>query len=79
MRNGECHRTLKGHLGVVSCIQFDESKVITGSDDATFKVEISWNFRNNFERFGTCEPELVLAQSVLEVLSMLYDSIARGL
>jgi mitochondrial division protein 1 len=38
MRTGQAHRTLLGHTGPVSCLQFDETHVITGSVDKTVKV-----------------------------------------
>lgn len=42
---GRCHvRTFEGHTQGVSCVQFDETRIVSGSSDKTIKV---WNMRTN--------------------------------
>lgn len=42
---GQCHvRTFEGHTGGVSCIQFDQSRIVSGSHDKTIRV---WNIKTN--------------------------------
>jgi len=42
---GQCHvRTFEGHSGGISCVQFDGSRIVSGSHDATIKV---WNVKTN--------------------------------
>lgn len=42
---GQCHvRTFEGHTQGVSCVQFDETRIVSGSHDKTIKV---WNIRTN--------------------------------
>jgi len=38
MRTGQAHRTLVGHTGPVTCLQFDEIHVVSGSLDKTVRV-----------------------------------------
>lgn len=38
MRTGQAHRTLIGHTGPVTSIQFDELHVVSGSLDRTIRV-----------------------------------------
>ena len=38
MRTGQPHRTLLGHTGPVSCLQFDELHVVSGSLDKSIRV-----------------------------------------
>jgi WD40 repeat protein len=38
VRTGQAHRTLTGHTGPVTCLQFDEMNIITGSLDKTIRV-----------------------------------------
>jgi division protein 1 len=40
VRTGQAHRTLVGHTAPVTCLQFDENHVVTGSLDKT--VRVSW-------------------------------------
>lgn len=42
MRTGQAHRTLVGHTGPVTCLQFDEQNIITGSLDKTIRI---WDLR----------------------------------
>jgi len=42
---GQCHvRTFEGHSQGVSCVQFDDTRIVSGSHDKTIKV---WNIRTN--------------------------------
>jgi len=42
---GQCHvRTFEGHTGGISCVQFDGSRIVSGSHDKTIKV---WNVKTN--------------------------------
>lgn len=42
---GYCHvRTFEGHSQGVTCVQFDETRIVSGSSDKTVKV---WNIRTN--------------------------------
>lgn len=38
VRTGQAHRTLVGHTAPVTCLQFDENHVVTGSLDRTVRV-----------------------------------------
>jgi mitochondrial division protein 1 len=38
MRTGQAHRTLVGHTGPVTCLQFDEIHVVSGSLDKSVRV-----------------------------------------
>jgi division protein 1 len=38
VRTGQAHRTLVGHTGPVTCLQFDETYIISGSLDKTIRV-----------------------------------------
>lgn len=38
MRTGQSHRTLTGHTAPVTCVQFDELHIVSGSLDKTVKV-----------------------------------------
>jgi len=43
--SGQCHvRTFQGHSGGISCLQFDSSRIVSGSHDKTIKV---WNTKTN--------------------------------
>jgi division protein 1 len=41
VRTGQAHRTLTGHTAPVTCLQFDENNIVTGSLDKTIRVR-SW-------------------------------------
>ena len=42
---GRCHvRTFEGHSGGISCVQFDGSRIVSGSHDKTIRV---WNIKTN--------------------------------
>ncbi|XP_064633265.1 uncharacterized protein LOC135491374 [Lineus longissimus] len=42
---GMCHvRTFEGHTQGISCVQFDDTRIVSGSSDKTIKV---WNIRTN--------------------------------
>ena len=38
VRTGQAHRTLVGHTAPVTCLQFDEQYIVTGSLDKTIRV-----------------------------------------
>ena len=38
VRTGQPHRTLLGHTAPVTCLQFDETHVVTGSLDKSLRV-----------------------------------------
>lgn len=38
VRTGQAHRTLIGHTGPITCLQFDEMHLISGSMDKSIKV-----------------------------------------
>ncbi|RXK39116.1 mitochondrial division protein 1 [Tremella mesenterica] len=42
MRTGQAHRTLTGHTGPVTSLQFDEMNIVTGSLDKTIRI---WDIR----------------------------------
>lgn len=38
LRSGQVHRSLVGHTGPVTCLQFDDSRLVTGSLDRSIRV-----------------------------------------
>lgn len=41
----ECLQVLTGHTGSVLCLQYDERVIISGSSDATIRLDAKqWNF-----------------------------------
>ena len=42
MRSGQVHRTLVGHTGPVTCLQFDNLHLVTGSLDRSVRI---WDIR----------------------------------
>ena len=42
VRTGQAHRTLLGHTGPVTCLQFDEIHIASGSLDKTLRVSNSF-------------------------------------
>ncbi len=45
MRTGQAHRTLTGHTAPVTCIQFDEHNIVSGSLDKTVRVSLDIGVR----------------------------------
>jgi hypothetical protein len=41
VRTGQAHRTLLGHNGPVTCLQFDEIHIMSGSLDKTLRVRLN--------------------------------------
>jgi mitochondrial division protein 1 len=41
LRSGQVHRSLMGHTGPVTCLQFDETHLVTGSADRSVRVSCS--------------------------------------
>ena len=39
-KHGQCKLTLHGHEGAVSCLQFDDNRIISGALDRLIKI---WN------------------------------------
>ncbi len=42
LRSGQVHRSLVGHTGPVTCLQFDDVHLVTGSLDRSIRVRISF-------------------------------------
>jgi division protein 1 len=42
LRSGQVHRSLVGHTGPVTCLQFDDTHLVTGSVDRSVRVSL-WN------------------------------------
>lgn len=40
MRTGQAHRTLLGHTGPITCLQFDEIHIVSGSLDKSIRVSM---------------------------------------
>lgn len=38
VRSGQVHRSLVGHTGAVTCLQFDDVHLVTGSLDRSIRV-----------------------------------------
>lgn len=61
MRTGQAHRTLHGHTGPVTCLQFDETHIVSGSLDKSIRVSILGSSTYPPKpscRSGTCEQVL---------------------
>ena len=41
LRSGQVHRSLVGHTGPVTCLQFDDTHLVTGSADRSIRVRIA--------------------------------------
>jgi hypothetical protein len=41
VRTGQSHRSLLGHTAPVTCLQFDELNIVSGSLDSTIRVSAS--------------------------------------
>lgn len=41
MRTGQAHRTLLGHTGPITCLQFDEIHIVSGSLDKSIQVSLN--------------------------------------
>ena len=44
LRSGQVHRSLVGHTGAVTCLQFDDTHLVTGSADRSIRVSLSLHF-----------------------------------
>lgn len=44
VRTGQAHRTLLGHTGPVTCLQFDEIHIVSGSLDKSIRVSVDVPF-----------------------------------
>lgn len=67
LRSGQVHRSLVGHTGPVTCLQFDDVHLVTGSLDRSIRVSFylardlifsSSNILTLQHRFGISEPDL---------------------
>ena len=59
LRSGQVHRSLVGHTGPVTCLQFDDVHLVTGSVDRSVRVSLTSSPRvscltNMHHRSGTC-------------------------
>jgi mitochondrial division protein 1 len=73
MRTGQAHRTLLGHTGPVTCLQFDEIHAVSGSLDKSVRVRSLFISAHSFlfsdhilkkmHRSGTCVREGSLRRS----------------
>lgn len=60
VRTGQAHRTLFGHTGPITCLQFDEIHIVSGSLDKSIRVSVGLFFILDallmfpFLRYGTC-------------------------
>lgn len=43
LRSGQVHRSLVGHTGPVTSLQFDDTHLVTGSADRSIRVSFSWS------------------------------------
>ena len=43
VRTGQAHRTLVGHTGPVTCVQFDEYHLVSGSLDKSVRVSLLYH------------------------------------
>ena len=57
VRTGQAHRTLLGHTGPVTCLQFDEIHIASGSLDKTLRVS------NSIQRSMDAYPVIDLGSS----------------
>ena len=48
LRSGQVHRSLVGHTGPVTCLQFDDVHLVTGSADRSIRVRFGTSFLINF-------------------------------
>jgi division protein 1 len=46
LRSGQVHRSLVGHTGPITCLQFDDVHLVTGSLDRSIRVSLFPPFRN---------------------------------
>jgi len=65
LRSGQVHRSLVGHTGPITCLQFDDVHLVTGSLDRSIRVSLSLLccphtlvLLTLFCRSGTCGPGL---------------------
>jgi mitochondrial division protein 1 len=62
LRSGQVHRSLVGHTGPVTCLQFDDTHLVTGSVDRSVRVSLHSSYNptatNVHTRSGTSAWEL---------------------
>lgn len=54
LRSGQVHRSLVGHTGPVTCLQFDDVHIVTGSLDRSIRVSVTIYFRTHDSRIFPC-------------------------
>lgn len=74
LRSGQVHRSLVGHTGPVTCLQFDDMHMVTGSLDRSIRVCIlisfyTWAFSHTRFRYGISEQALSTMLSLTTTLS----------
>lgn len=78
LRSGQVHRSLVGHTGPVTCLQFDDVHLVTGSLDRSIRVSLdpfhelpgrSWRLIPS--RFGISEPVLYMKPTPTTTLSQI--------
>lgn len=47
LRSGQVHRSLVGHTGPITCLQFDDVHLVTGSQDRSIRVSVLFICRGN--------------------------------
>lgn len=47
LRSGQVHRSLVGHTGPITCLQFDDVHLVTGSQDRSIRVSVLFICRSN--------------------------------
>jgi mitochondrial division protein 1 len=73
VRTGQCHRTLLGHTAPVSCLQFDELHIVSGSLDKTVRI---WDLRTGgvFETLHYENPVTALQFDTRKVVAAAGDN-----
>lgn len=68
MRTGQAHRTLAGHSAPVTCLQFDEVHIASGSLDKTIQI---WDVRTGgvFETLKYDHPVTALQFDTRKVIA----------
>lgn len=74
MRSGQVHRSLVGHTGAVTSLQFDDVHLVTGSLDRSIRVSLltlilaEKSINTSFSRYGICELAQYLTLLVTTIL-----------
>jgi len=79
VRTGQAQRTLMGHTAPVTCLQFDEIHIVSGSLDKTVRVrtviylQCFEHLTSHFDRYGTCVQVVSLKPSSTTTQSLAYN------